>query len=234
MIISHRYKFIFIKTHKTAGSSMEMALAPLCGPEDIVTPMESNWDTGLPRNFHADNWLSHAYSNYHILRKFLHRHSPLLGAWYYEHMPATRVRQLLGDDIWNGYHKFCFERNPWAKVVSYYNWKKYGQGRRLPSFRDYVLNKTHRLPLDARLYFNGEKCMMDEVLDFKNVRESFTALCSRLDIPFDGDMPREKANITENPVDYRSYYDEESKAKIANEFRREIDLMGYEFDPDAQ
>lgn len=25
MIISHQYKFIFIKTHKTAGSSMEMA-----------------------------------------------------------------------------------------------------------------------------------------------------------------------------------------------------------------
>ena len=42
MIISHRYKFIFIKTHKTAGSSMEMALGPLCGPDDIITSMETN------------------------------------------------------------------------------------------------------------------------------------------------------------------------------------------------
>jgi hypothetical protein len=50
MIVSHRHRFIFIKTHKTAGSSMEMALAPLCGPDDIVTPMESNYGTDVPRS----------------------------------------------------------------------------------------------------------------------------------------------------------------------------------------
>lgn len=54
MIIRHRYKFIFIKTHKTAGSSMEMAFGPRCGPDDIVTPMESNAKTGIPRNFHEN------------------------------------------------------------------------------------------------------------------------------------------------------------------------------------
>lgn len=234
MIISHQYRFIFVKTHKTAGSSMEMALAPLCGSDDVVTPMESNWNTDLPRNFHADNWLGRAYASSRMLRKCLDRHSPLLGAWYYEHMPANRVRQLVGERIWNAYHKFCFERNPWAKVVSYYNWKMHGQGRTLPVFREYVLNKTHRLPMDARLYFDGERCMMDEVLDFKGFSTSFATLCQRLGIPFDGHMPREKTNITEKPVDYRSYYDEETKAKVAEVFRREIKLMGYEFDPDGR
>ena len=63
MIISHRYKFIFIKTHKTAGSSMEMALGPLCGPDDIIAPMESNIGTGIPRNYHEDTFLGRGYAS---------------------------------------------------------------------------------------------------------------------------------------------------------------------------
>lgn len=230
MIISHRYRFIFIKTHKTAGSSMEMALGPLCAPDDTITPMESNADSDIPRHYHDGTWLSTAYARSRWLRKCIDRHSPLLGKWYYEHMPATRVRELVGEEIWNSYHKFCFERNPWQKVVSYYNWKKFGQGRRMPSFRDYVLHKTHRLPLDGRLYFDGERNLMDEVLDFSDFKTSFADLCTRLDIPYDGNMPLEKTNITSEKVDYRSYYDDETRARVAEAYRREIALMGYQFD----
>lgn len=229
MIISHRYKFIFIKTHKTAGSSMEMALAPLCGPEDIVTPMESNLHTDIPRNYHEDKPLARAYAKSKFVRKLLNRHSPLLGKWYYEHMPATRVRELVGPEIWGSYHKFCFERNPWAKVVSYYNWKKFGQQRGMPSFSDYVLRKTHRMPLDARLYFDGETCLMDETIDFEGFTSSFAALCNRLGIPFDGRMPKEKTNITSKPVDYHDFYDDDTKAKVAECFAREIKHFDYRF-----
>ena len=37
MIISHRHRFIFVRTEKTAGSSVEQALAEVCGPEDVIT-----------------------------------------------------------------------------------------------------------------------------------------------------------------------------------------------------
>lgn len=230
MIISHRYKFIFIKTHKTAGSSMEMALGPLCGPDDIIAPMESNAGTSIPRNFHERHLIGRSYAKSRLFRKCLDRHSPLLGKWFYEHMPAVRVRELVGEEIWNSYHKFCYERNPWAKVVSYYHWKTLGQGRSLPSFKEYVMEKTRRLPLDARLYFDGGECLMDEVLDFDSFRVSFPALCGRLGIPFDGVMPREKTHISRQPVDYRGYYDEETRAKVANCFSREIALMDYQWD----
>ena len=72
--------------------------------------------------------------------------------------------------------------------------------------------------------------MMDEVLDFHDFKSSFAGLCERLKIPYDGNMPLEKTNITRELVDSRTYYDEETLAKVAESYRREIALMGYQFD----
>lgn len=233
VIISHRYKFIFIKTHKTAGSSMEMALGPLCGPEDIITSMETNEHTGIPRNYHEDTLIGRAYARSRLVRKALDRRSPLLGAWYWEHMPAARVRELVGEATWRSYYKFCFERNPWDKVASYYRWKKHGQGRAMPAFRDYVLGKPHRLPRDGDLYFDGSACLMDEVHDYADFHATFGRVCSTLGIPFDGNMPREKTGIARVSDDFRECYDAETRARVAECFAREIEWMGYRFE-DAQ
>ncbi len=43
MICSHVHKFVFIKTTKTASTSIEMGLERFCGPQDIVTPI---WHDG--------------------------------------------------------------------------------------------------------------------------------------------------------------------------------------------
>ena len=39
MIISHSHRFIFIKSEKTAGTSIEAALSAHCSGDDIVTPI---------------------------------------------------------------------------------------------------------------------------------------------------------------------------------------------------
>ena len=37
MIASHQHRFIFLKTRKTAGTSVEIALSKVCGPDDVIT-----------------------------------------------------------------------------------------------------------------------------------------------------------------------------------------------------
>ena len=39
MIISHKHKFIFVKTRKTAGTSLEIGLSEHCGAQDVITPI---------------------------------------------------------------------------------------------------------------------------------------------------------------------------------------------------
>ena len=40
-IISYNKNFIFIKSSKTAGTSMEIALSKFCGTEDVIAPLDS-------------------------------------------------------------------------------------------------------------------------------------------------------------------------------------------------
>jgi hypothetical protein len=89
MIISHRWKFIFIKTRKTAGSSIEAALAPLLGPDDISTGSVRD---GTPR---------------------LNCPDKVTGHWGWR-----RIVGLAGEDAFWHYRRFCVERNPYDKTVS--------------------------------------------------------------------------------------------------------------------
>jgi len=54
VIISHEHKFIFLKTKKTAGTSIELALSQLCGPDDIIAPItEGDEVLGAPRRIYG-------------------------------------------------------------------------------------------------------------------------------------------------------------------------------------
>lgn len=206
-----------------------MSLGKLCGDNDIVTHMETNLETGIPRNYSANTTLSKWYNQSKWVRKVVSRHSPLLGQYYYEHMPAWRVKALLGDTVWNRYYKFCFERNPWDKVVSYYLWKAYGQQRKMPSFHDYIINKPHRLPTDAKLYFAGDECMLDQVYEFRDLTGALSHLSEKLGIDFQGPLAKEKTGIMPDRKPYQEYYDAETKELVAKHFSKEIHLMGYQF-----
>jgi len=229
MIVSHKFRFIFVKTHKTAGSSLEMGLGALCGEDDIISHMEDNLDSGIPRNYGPEGRLGKLYTDWKLVRKLIDRHSPTLGAYYYEHMPAWRIRELLGEAIWDEYFKFCVERNPWDKVVSYYLWKTHGQGRSLPPFRDYVLRKSHRLPADGKLYFDGGQPLVDKVYEFRDLDSMLADLRRRLGIPIESPLPAEKTGIKSDRKHYQDYYDPDTRDKVAELFAREIRLMGYTF-----
>ena len=54
MLISHKHKFIFLKTPKTAGTTTEILLSAICGHEDVITPVTKK-DEQLRREFCGRN-----------------------------------------------------------------------------------------------------------------------------------------------------------------------------------
>ena len=61
MIVSHEHRFIFLKTKKTAGTSLELALSQLCGPDDVITPVAETDEALRAGGRGAQNWRLHGW-----------------------------------------------------------------------------------------------------------------------------------------------------------------------------
>ena len=210
MILSHRHRFIFIKTRKTAGTSIEVALSGLCAPEDIVTPIEPPESGHSPRNHKG----------------------------FYNHMPAREILARVGPEVWNGYFKFTFERNPWDKVVSYFHYMQ-AIGYRFATFDDCIAQclRTDRLPV--RLPSSRDLYMIDgrEAVDcfgrYETLEGDLRQICGRLGLPFEGSLPRAKGQLRPRGRPYQDYYSAETRALVGQYFRWEIERFGYRFEEGA-
>jgi hypothetical protein len=102
MIISHKYKFIFIKTHKTASTSVEIDLASKCADTDIVARIQEFADE----------------------KEVAEKHIPRNDKGFKNHMTIENVRNNLKNmKKFNSYFKFCVEREPVDKLLSHFYWK---------------------------------------------------------------------------------------------------------------
>jgi hypothetical protein len=203
MIVSHKHKFIFVKTKKTAGSTLEALLYPYLGQEDYCTG--STRDGTPPLNTPPD-------TNGHL-------------TW-------QGIRHVF-PEAWNDYFKFTIERNPWDKCVSSYYWHqkiKPDQFANMP-FEDYIMTCT-MLPVDWLNYAQGDMIAVDKVYKYEEMWEMYSDLNERFGFDIKQEQTyntRMKAGIRKND-DYRTMYNDKTIARVAELFKHEIDLLGYSYE----
>lgn len=225
MLISHSNKFIFVKTKKTAGSTIESFIVDnfFDPQQDICTGSKID-DT--PR--------------IGIGKKI--RNEPD------GHKPWNMIRNFVGEDVWNSYYKFTVERNPWEKVVSEFYWKidkttrlAYKEPSMTPYeddesnfvyFLDNFLGSWYACPQDWSLYADDSGPQVDQVIQYSELADSLVSLFNdKFNLP----LTKETVTGTRKKSGFRKkhytelYTDQRLIDKVSAMYKKEIEFFNYKF-----
>lgn len=229
VILSHRYRFIFIKTAKTAGTSVEIALSKFCGEDDVITPLAPDDELIRARLGYRgpQNHLAplSSYGLRDLARLALKRRKKIR---FYNHMPAVEIRAIVGEEIWGSYYKFCFERNPWERFRSLHRWR--GGSERLP-IGDLLASRGPQILKDRgiRSYTIDGKIAVDRVCLYERLEDELEEVRLRLRLPEPLVLPRAKETPRTIDLTERDILTEEQRETIGELFAEEIALYGYEY-----
>jgi hypothetical protein len=217
MIVSHKYRFIFLRTEKTAGTSLSVALENLLDENDLRTKMRRPpWAKFSPVHYGA------------LMRHFPHYFG------LHTHATASQVREVVGRKIFDSYYKFAIERNPWDRQVSLYAHRQWKRGRPVDHFDRDMRSLIYRSAEYVRLnnwsvYAIGREIVADRVLRYERLAEEIGELVTTLGLPGPVPMPRLRRYTTDRPH-YSTYYSDSTRDLVAKWYANEIEALGYEFE----
>ena len=144
-------------------------------------------------------------------------------------MSAAKVKQQIGDDIWDSYFKFAFDRNPWDKTVTEY----YGRTRQKSAVGiDFFIEQQ----ADRFTYYNfpvyslNGKVAVDFVGRYENIEQDLATALSKVGIAFDGWLPRTPDDFSPNQPHYSEILGDVQRETVERRFASEIETLGYEYE----
>ena len=227
-IISHTHEFIFLKTRKTAGSAIELWLADYLVPgRDLIATAKElrkvKPHLAAQLSAEVDGWRGRLCA--------LIGHPLKLS----QHMPARRVRYVLGSRVWQRYRKITIVRNPWDRIISLWRWR---QRRTDPpvSLEEFIAAietgsmKEMRACSAAHwdnwpIYSIEDQVVADDVIYYEDLSAGLSKVFGGLGITFT-ELPHAKTGIrrVEDTVDILT---PSQRDRIAELFKKEIETFGY-------
>lgn len=213
MTISDKYKFIFVEVGSTGSTAIRRQLKPL---QDTKIIVQDGFNHSLDSDGNA------------------------------AHIPIWALKNDLPTEE---FFKFGFFRNPWEVAVSKFFFHE-----------GYDVVKSHRFPRDTRVHtrfsgeFNewaqapgfldahyesktksmwdmvakGDTILVDKIYDYKYLHTYWIEICEKIGIPH---------KILENTKThkgakqhYSKYYTDKTIEIVREQFSREIEYFGYEFE----
>ena len=249
MLVSFRHKFIYVKGRKVASTSIEMALAPLCGPNDIVTPITPADEFerlslgGQCQNYCQDERLANRYLKFVKRQNFEKAlktgvYRPQVSV-FYNHMPLADIERRL-EIPFEEYVLVISERSPYWKIISFANMKL--------SFAGYHGQRMVNSPRDIRrcvdelfgtgqylevrnieLYRGRERYKEVVLLRQESLDRDLTKLFSHLELgPCPAQWPHAKKGTTGLHLDPRAMLTREQLDRVNLEFADEFERFGFE------
>lgn len=227
MILSHAFRYVFIKTRKTGGTSVEIALSRHVGPRDTVTPLNPEEELRQALGGNGPQNLTppvHRWTPADIVRFVKRRgRQPV----YYNHMPAAQIRRYVGT-AWDRYFKFTIERNPWDLAVSAWWWQRSRLGKDRP-FDQFVYSPDLQRYSNWKLYTIHNELAVDEVIRYDDLAEGLRRVTEDLGLPR-LELTRAKSEHRKDRRPYQEWYTNSLELRIADVFHEEIEHFGWTFD----
>ncbi|MCW4461709.1 sulfotransferase family protein [Sphingomonas sp. BT-65] len=207
MIISHRHRFVFTAIPKTGTHSVRQALREHLGPDDLEQ-----------------------------VRLFVEKRLPWpeLARLGHGHISLAELRPVLGEEMFGGYFKFAFVRNPFERFVSYCAFATSQQGTFDHDPQGVMRHFLFVAPPHHHIVFRPQHSFVcapdgtllaDQLGRVEEMQAGYDAIGERIGIP---SAPLGRANSSKH-ADYRSYYDQQLKDGVARLYARDLELFGYEF-----
>lgn len=275
MLISHKHKFIFLKNTKTGSSSVQTLLGKYCWPEEheylyTVVLLQRPGPRGNIPKLHVESSDHDHMCGDHLkcahpeIVEYFNTHrinsSGIIGAGdrtqWKSHMTAQEVKDNIGEDIFEAYHKISIVRNPYTKILSKYFWEmNEHQGTTIDQWldldRDALNLHIHCLPSCP---ISGMP-VCDTYIKYENLHAELEEVCMKLGIN-DLDLTRlpnnknlstdrssgiwsmdkmEKFGIKDMYIEFKSSPDswkhvlsEQTKSRIYEKHKREFEMFNYE------
>ena len=162
------------------------------------------------------------------------------------HRKIVDYKQIFSPNTFNSYYKFTFVRNPWDRLVSTFFFLKKGgltekdkawAESHLGVYTDFgvfvkewlteerISNSLHFQHQHVFLEDEKGNIAVDFIGRFETIETDFLAITKRLGI----NRSLQKTNASERDLNYRSYYDDETKAIVGSIYAKDISLFNYEF-----
>lgn len=225
MLVSHRYKFLYTKTVKTGGTSVESYFERFCMPE-------GEWTLTQGREEYVSESGILGYRGKKIPN----------GCTWWNHMPAALIRQGVGEEIWASYFKFCVIRNPFDKAVSaFFFFRKTRDDSNLPDPSEAgVLDglraefeawlETSTLPKDRDKYLIDGKFSLDDVIRYERLASDLERIGARLGLPYTPHaLPTFKSGIRPKGIEVGSLYTDRSRSIVEDFYKFELEYFNYTF-----
>jgi hypothetical protein len=235
-LVCHPYKFIYLKTFKTASTSVEGFF------EQFV--LKNGDQLGQMTRSGAENELGIAgsrgrkYNKEEMAIAGTHGRLPMKTALS-GHTSAKSVRELLPSEIWENYYKFCTIRNPFSQLLSqFFNRNTQfmksdpTKDRIITAFRNWLLEDSNAL-LNKRSYEIDGKRIVDDAIRFEALPTEIQRVCDHLGIEADiGALPewRVKTRYRKLIDDYSEFFDTEMIDWVHVNYPWEINELGYSLD----
>ncbi|WKU42627.1 hypothetical protein Q3V23_00245 [Streptomyces sp. VNUA116] len=223
MIVMHDVGLVFIRTRKTAGTSVEIALSRHAGEDDVITSLSLRDEAlraregGRPPQNHLRSGLTPG-------------DTPVPpgagdGVRFYNHMLAVQVRAELGAQTWEQYLTVCLERSPYEKVISLY-FHRHRTEPRTP-LDAFISSGEFRDALNWPLYTDaGGRILVDVIIRHEQLQAGLDDVCRRLALP-PLNLPRAKAHFRPPGTTYRDILTPRARRAVEEAYAAEFEHHGY-------